>query len=110
MKLFKNNKEKKERIYKSICVLIMTVVIFMGNVQYAFASTDYGQNIETWIVSQVKWLALAALVIVILVLLSKKAWMALIGVIIGGGLAVYFIANPTKIQDIGEKLAGVFLK
>jgi uncharacterized membrane protein len=66
------------------------------------------QGVFEWIKTQAQYALFIVLIILILVFAAKRAWIAMIGSIVGLALVGIFILNPDIISDIaswfGDKL------
>jgi hypothetical protein len=92
-------------------VIISTVLLIFNNYLVVFAAEgDWGVNVRNWIVRQASALAIAAIVIVIVPLIYKKAWSALIGTIFASGIGLYVVYNPEKLKEIGDTIYAVIFK
>lgn len=67
-------------------------------------SANYGQNAANWMLDQVFWIALVAIIITVAALAAKRNNVAAISVLIVGAVVLYFIKNPTKLSDIGNSI------
>ena len=100
-------KRKKIKILSS---LSLVSILLLTNVQVAYASTNYAENLATWVKDQVFWLGIIALIIILALSIWKRSWTAAIITVIGGGVVLYFISNPEQIKSIGESIAKVVIK
>lgn len=93
-------------------VIVSTALLVFTNYLAAFAVSegDWGVNIRNWIVKQASALAIAAIVIVIVPLIFKKAWSALIGTIFASGIGLFVVYNPEKLKEIGDTIYAVIFK
>lgn len=92
---FISRNQKKLYILFSTSVLMMTPIL-------AFAGdNEWGKNLADWIKTQASALALAAIVIIMVPLIVKKMWAAMIGTLVGGAVALYFVNNPDQLTTIG---------
>lgn len=57
-----------------------------------------------WIKEQAMYILFIGVIIGALVLGFKRAWIQLVGLIIGFGIIAIFISNPTVITDIADWL------
>lgn len=90
-------KKNKMRIYTAFST---GLIVFSVQV-VAFADNDWGVNIKNWILNQASALALCAVVIILIPLIMKKMWAAMIGTLVGASVALYFINNPDTLTTIG---------
>lgn len=89
-----------KKLYVGFSSLLLTASMYT----VAFADGEWGENLKNWIVKQASALALAAVVIIIIPLIIRKAWMALIGTLAASAIALFFVNNPDKLQAIGATL------
>lgn len=96
-RFLEKNKMKLYTAYSaSVLTLSMQVI--------AFADDNWGVNIKNWILQQASALALAAVVIILIPMIMKKMWAAMIGTLIGAAVALYFINNPDSLITIGATI------
>lgn len=100
----------RRNLKKFLSLLAITMTLVMTNVQVVYAAANYGENAGTWVKNQLFWLALIALVIVLVGCLVKRAWVAAIITILGGGVVLYFINDPEQMKTIGENIAKIIFK
>lgn len=81
----------------------------MMNLYIALSTTGptYGKNLATWGLEQIFWLVLIAGIAVAAGAFVKKSWAGGALSAIGTALVCYFIKNPTKLSEIGTKLAQI---
>lgn len=60
------------------------------------------EEVFNWIKEQAGYVLMIVLIIVILVTAAKRAWIALMGAIVGLAFVGIFIVNPTVIVDLAE--------
>lgn len=96
---------------KIIRRIYFTLVIVMTSSMIVFAGVENaGQNAGQWATNQIWYVALAALAFMAVKFLIKKAWVPA-GVFFGvGGILLYIIKNPEKLQQIGESLFNIIFK
>jgi len=75
-----------------------------------FMNMDWGTNVKSWILSQASALAIAAVVIILIPLILKRQWSNLIGTLIVGAIAIYFVNNPDTLLDIGRGIYDLITK
>ena len=67
------------------------------------------EELFNWVKEQAGYVLMMVLIVVILVTAAKRAWIAMIGALIGIAFVGIFIVNPTVIVDLsewfGEKLS-----
>ena len=74
----------------------------MWNNLYALMDINWGTNLKRWITEQAGALAIAAVVLIIIPLIFRRQWSALIGTLLVGAIAIYFVNNPDTLGDIGK--------
>lgn len=67
----------------------------------------YGENIAKWGLDQVFWLVLIAGIAGTAIAFIAKKWVPGILTTVGTAIICVFIKNPTKLSDLGEKLANI---
>lgn len=72
-----------------------------------FLDMNWGTNAKRWITEQASAVAIAAIVIILIPLIIKKQWSNLIGTLIVGAIAIYFVNSPETLQDIGKGIYGL---
>jgi hypothetical protein len=67
------------------------------------------EELFNWVKEQAGYVLMMVLIVVILITAAKRAWIAMIGALIGIAFVGIFIVNPTVIVDLsewfGEKLS-----
>jgi hypothetical protein len=79
----------------------------MWNNLYVLMDMNWGQNVKKWITDQASAIALAVVVIILIPLILKKQWANLIGTLVVGAIALYFVNSPETLQEIGRSLYGI---
>ncbi|MFW5648280.1 MAG: TcpD family membrane protein [Candidatus Alkaliphilus sp. MAG34] len=90
-------KRNKMKFYTAFSASVITLAMQT----IVFADDNWGVNIKNWILEQASALALAAVVIILIPMIMKKMWAAMIGTLIGAAVALYFINNPDALVTIG---------
>lgn len=62
---------------------------------------NWGINIRDWILVQASAIALAAVAVIIIPLILKKMWAALISTLLASAVALFFINRPDYLETIG---------
>lgn len=65
------------------------------------------QNLFSWGQQQVTYILFIGLFIALIVTAFKRAWIAMIGVIIGLSVIAIFIINPRMIIDLGQWFSNI---
>jgi hypothetical protein len=76
----------------------------MWNNLYVLMDINWGTNIKKWITEQAGALAIGALVIIMIPLIFRRQWSGLIGTLLVGAIAVYFVNNPDTLVAIGREI------
>ncbi|MEK5069589.1 hypothetical protein [Sporosarcina sp. FSL K6-1508] len=63
------------------------------------------EGLFTWISEEIKWALFIVLFVALIVTAFKRAWIALIGVLIGLAFIGIFIVNPEVLINISEFFA-----
>lgn len=61
----------------------------------------------TWFSTEVKWAMFIVLLVLLIVTAFKRAWVAMVGVILGLAFIGIFIVNPDVILSLSDWLAGL---
>lgn len=80
------------------------IILFHSSFVYSAEKSDWGVKLTNWILTQASALSIAAIVIIIVPLIFKRQWSALIGTIFGSGIALFFINQPETLKEIGQVL------
>lgn len=95
---------------KLYSVLFFLYGIFFNSLFIFAEDGDWGINIRDWILRQASALAIAAVVIVVVPLIYKRQWSALIGTIFASGIALFVVNQPDVLEKIGEVLYDVIFR
>lgn len=60
------------------------------------------EEVFNWVKEQAGYVLMIVLIVVILVTAAKRAWIAMIGAVIGIAFVGIFIVNPNVIVDLSE--------
>lgn len=66
------------------------------------------QGVYEWFTAEVQWALMIGLLVLLIVTAFKRAWIAMIGVLIGMAFIGMFIINPNLILDLAEWFTGMF--
>lgn len=61
----------------------------------------------TWFSNEVKWAMFIVLLVLLIVTAFKRAWVAMVGVVLGLAFIGIFIAKPDIILNLSDWLAGL---
>jgi hypothetical protein len=75
-----------------------------------FFENNWGINVRDWILVQASAVALAAVAIIIIPLIMKKMWMALISTLLASAVGLFFINSPDTLQSIGTIIYQIVFK
>lgn len=64
------------------------------------------ESLFDWFKEQVQIVLLAVLIIALIVTGAKRAWIAMIGALVGIAFIGVFVFNPDLIQNVSEWMAG----
>jgi hypothetical protein len=74
----------------------------------AFAGVeDVGQNLGNWLSQQAFWVAIGIISVVAIGFIIKRAWIPCLIFVVLGGIILFIISNPSRLQAIGESLFGI---
>jgi hypothetical protein len=90
---------------KKIYLFIFTTLLALPTQVYA--AGDWGKNFKNWLVSQASAVAVGVVVVIMIPLLFKKAWMPLLATLFASAIALYFIFNPDAITNLGNILSKI---
>jgi uncharacterized membrane protein len=62
------------------------------------------EELFNWVKEQAGYVLMIVLIIVILITAAKRAWIAMLGALIGIAFVGIFVANPNVITDLSEWL------
>lgn len=98
---------KEGKPYRVLLMAYCSIVLFMSqaNVALASESTNYGKVAGNWFLDNLFWVGLVALAIALFKCLISRAWVAAVVTGLAGSIILYFMKNPEKLSDIGEKIA-----
>lgn len=98
---------KEGKIYRVMMMASCSIFLFMAhaNVVFAAESTNYGKSAGEWILENLFWVGLVALAIALFKCLISRAWVPAVITGVAGSIILYFMKNPEKLSDIGEKIA-----
>ena len=68
---------------------------------------NWGTNIKRWIIYQGSAIAIAAIVLILIPLIFRRQWSNLLGALIMGALALYFVHYPDVLVNIGRSIYGI---
>ncbi|MBO5093470.1 MAG: hypothetical protein J6C33_03815 [Lachnospiraceae bacterium] len=102
---------EKVGIRKKLSALFCTVMLTsMCWANVAFASS-YAQNAyNNFLKDNLLWLAIAAIVIVILGAAAKKNYVGIVGTIIAGAIILFLISSPDKLKDMGNTIGNLIFQ
>ena len=105
----KESKNKDNRFRKYL-MIVSAAVLMLSNGLVAFASTDYAGNAASWVLEQLFWVALVAVIVVVLTLAAKRNFTAAVTTGVVGAIVVYFIRNPKTLEEIGNSIMSTVLR
>lgn len=91
-------------------MVVMALLLSLCWGQMVFA-TNYAENFATGIFfDNLKWIAIIAIVAVCFFNGIKRNYTSVLITLVIGGIVLFFIANPTKLQDIGNTIGGIIFR
>ena len=96
---------KRQRVF--LMASAMMTLLFTNGIM---VSANYGQNAANWMLDQVFWVILVAVVIVTAMAAVKRNFTGALITVIVGAVVLYFVKNPTKLSDIGDTIMTTILK
>ena len=94
----------KSKKIKIMTFLMMLMCAFMARSTSIYAA-DIGEKAGNYVLDQVFWIILVALVIIIGLAVVKRNISGVIVTIVIGGIALYLIKNPTALETLGTTIA-----
>lgn len=103
---------KEGKLYRIMMTLSCFMFLFMSqaNIVLASESTNYGKTAGEWILANLFWVGLVALAIALFKCLIARAWVPAVITGVAGSIILYFMKDPEKLSDIGEKIATTVFK
>lgn len=95
----------KKRIADILMYLCIQFSFLFTCCSVCFASENYAQNGAEWLLKQLFWVALCAVLYVMLKLFIARNFVAGLVTLVVGGIVLFFIKNPETIETIGEAAA-----
>lgn len=84
--------------------MVLLTSMCWGNVAFA---TNYVEKFSKGILfGNLLWIAVGAVIVSIFVCGIKRNYVGALVTLIVGGIVIYFISNPEKIQEIGNVIGG----
>lgn len=96
-------KELNMKAWKAFMAVWTCSMMFLCSTMNVYAA-DYGKKAGTWILDQIFWIGLVVLAIALISCLIKKAWIAAVITVVGGGLVLVFIYDPSKAVEIATNI------
>jgi hypothetical protein len=88
-------------------IYLFTLTTLLALPTQVYAAGNWGVNFKKWLLDQASAIAVGVVVIIMIPLLFKKAWMPLLATLFASSIALYFIFNPDSITAIGKVLAKI---
>lgn len=98
----KKFEEKKHHNYKNLLLAWSLVTLMYSNGILACAS--YGQNASKWVLDQLFWVLLVGVIIAVAAMAVKRNFVGALTTSLVGAVVVYFVKNPTKLEEIGTSI------
>nr|WP_318683320.1 TcpD family membrane protein [uncultured Acetatifactor sp.] len=103
-------KSKNNSCRKFLLIPLTSMLIFSNGLVAFAAGTDYAGNAASWFLDQLFWIALVAVIVVVLTLAAKRNFTAALTTGIIGAVVVYFIRNPKTLEEIGNAIMSTVLR
>ncbi len=99
------NKQKKAIRCKRVMMSLMTFVLLLWSSGfYSLADANYGKAAGSWVLEQLFWIGIVCLAVGLVGCIMKRAWIAAIILVIGGGILLAFMKDPNLISTIGKNI------
>ncbi len=96
-----------KRLVTMICTVFMIAVCW-GNMVFA---SNYAENFATsMFLENLKWIVILGIIVGCFLGVIKRNYTGILITLIGGGIILFFVSNPTKIVDIGTTIGGAVFK
>ena len=113
-----NNLKKNEtttlkptsRLRKIIAFSFVQLALLFNYCSVAFANANYAERGGKWLLDQLFWVDIIAVIIIFIKNLIARNTVASITTFIVGGLVCYFIKNPETIGEMGNTVASIIVK
>jgi uncharacterized membrane protein YgdD (TMEM256/DUF423 family) len=89
-----------KKIY-SVYVFFL-IILFNVGIVFAQGEGTWGQNVLKWVREEFSALLIAAIIILIVFLIFRRAWAQIAGTLILGGVLLFFVNNPKAFESIGK--------
>lgn len=90
---------------KIIGLVLVFVMVFA--IPAFAAGTNYGENFGRWLLDQIFWVGAVALAIVLIKLFILKDYTKMVVSLIVGGVVLFIIKYPDKIQTVGQTVYNI---
>lgn len=96
--------------HKKIVVLVLTIVLTLMFSVTCFAGIEnIGQSATTFIAEQASWIGWGVLAVILISLLTKRAFTTAIITGIAGSVLIYIVSKPEQLKVVGETLYKILL-
>ncbi len=103
-----NGRAGMRRKAAGILCMVCLLSLCWGNMVFA---TDYVHNFATGVAFEnLKWVAILGTLGLMALNAIKRNYTGVLITLVVGGIVIFFTANPTKIEDIGNTIGGVIFK
>ena len=83
-------------------------ILCWGNMVFA---SNYAENFATsMFLENLKWIVILGIIVGCFLGVIKRNYTGILITLIGGGIILFFVSNPTKIVDIGTTIGGAVFK
>lgn len=103
-----NKRNKRKECWKRIAsIIISSMAVMLCFTIPVFAAPEYGQNIGNWVTQQAFYIALAAVVIILIPMIMRKAWVPVATTVVLAAIVLFIIKDPARLVAIGDALFGI---
>ena len=102
-----NDLRSRKNMIERVCTITVFTALFMVLSTSTVFANDIGENIGTWVLDQLFWIALIAVAIVVIKFLVSRAWAQAIIFIILAAIILVIIRDPRQLTAIGNMLFGL---
>ncbi|WWR14731.1 TcpD family membrane protein [Lachnospiraceae bacterium JLR.KK008] len=98
------DRKKIGRKLSTLFGMVLLTSLCWGNVVFA---TNYVEKFASGIFFEnLLWAAIIAVIVVVFISGIKRNYVGVLVALIVGGIVIFFISNPSKIQEIGNVIGG----
>lgn len=97
--------KKARDISNRVKMMFMVLYLTMMPAMVSHAAESYAENGTKWILDQLFWVVICACIILLVGAFMKRSTVAMITIVIMGGMMAFFCKNPEKVIEMGETFA-----